>query len=65
MEATTPEVWFSRSIQIVWELYVNDVVVIIMRCCIMWKSFTLINVETMFRVGMGGLIVSILWPRVT
>jgi len=65
VEATAPEVWFDRSIRIIWELYVNDIVVLIMKYCIMWKLFALINVENMFRVGMGGLVISILWPRVT
>ena len=65
IEATAPEVWFGRRIQIIWELYVNDIVVIIMRCCIMQKSFALINIENTFSVEMGGLIVSILWPHVT
>jgi len=65
VEVTAPQVWFSRRIWIIWELDVNDVVIIIMRCCVTWKSFALVYVEDTFRVRMDGLIVSILWPYVT
>jgi len=60
VEVTTPEIWFGRRIQIIWELDVDDVIIIIMRCCVTWKSFALVHVEGMFRVRMGSLVVSIL-----
>ena len=60
VEVTTPEVWFSRRIWIIWELDVDDIVIIIMKCYVMQKSFALVHVEGIFRVRMGGLIVSIL-----
>ena len=58
MEATAPEVQFSRRIRIIRELDVDDVVIVNLRCCVTQKSFALIHIEGTFRVRIGGPIFS-------
>jgi len=65
VEATAPEVWFSRRIQIIQELDIDNIVIVIMRCYITRKSFVLVHVKGTFRVRMGGLVVSTLWHHIT
>ena len=65
MEATAPKIWFGRRIQIIWELDVDDIVIVIIRCCVTQKLFALVHVKGIFRARMDSLVISTLWHCIT
>ena len=58
MEATTSEVWFGGRVRIIWELDVDNIVIVTLWSLDIWKTFALIRIENTFRVRMGDLVVS-------
>ena len=59
VEAPAPEVWFGRSIQVVWKLDIDDIIIVTLWSLDMWDTFDLIHIENVFRVRMGGLMLSV------